>query len=1122
MSALTGVTYSAAHIAEALGQFTPTPEQQAIIEADATRPMLVVAGAGSGKTETMASRVVFLVANGFVQPDQVLGLTFTRKAAGQLAERISGRLRSLQEAGLWTPEVDDDGTLGLSDAPTVLTYHSYAGRLVREQGLRVGVEPDARLLTEAAAWQYAAEVVERYSGDMEAVANAESTVIAAVTALAGEMAEHLLGVDEVDEELRATAENIRSMRPTARIKGLTAGDRTFLDSVEARRAILPIVRAYDEMKRSRAALDFADQMALAARLAQQHPGVGTLERRRFRVVLLDEFQDTSEAQLQLLKALFVTADEPVPVTAVGDPHQSIYGWRGASATTLGSFPEQFADANGTATIRPLSTSWRNDRAVLDVANRAAAPLRGASVVPVSALHPSPAAAQGRVDAARLLTIEEEATHVARWIAQRWVPGDDGLLPSAAVLCRKRSLFPFVVDALEAANLPVEVVGVGGLLMTPEVADLVALLWAVQDPTRGDRLMRLLVGPALRLGASDIDALAAWATQLSREQQALIPREQRDQAPDTRDRVSIIEALETLPPLQWTGPDAEQLSVPARARLAGLAGTITTLRSLTGLPLAELVGEAERALGLDIEVLSRPGHSAESARVHLDAFADVATHFSASADRPTLSGFLSWLDAAEDEERGLDRPELEAAYGAVQVLTIHAAKGLEWDHVAVPGLVEGVFPAHNGRPSFKKDGSGWGLGKDGDPRDRSTWAVNDSGWLSGLDSVPYALRGDREALPELDLAGADDIKEFREAVEEFKRAAGEHSLGEERRLAYVALTRAKHDLLLTSSVWFTGKYPRLISRFLGELIDAGLVAPEPNTALPGGPEDENPRLATDVTVSWPDDPLAHRREQLSAGWRAVRDIRTAAGPHDRDPLGSIAVDDAQFGSDERARRRELRILLQERARSTARRRPSVLLPSHLSASAVVQLATDPEEFARSLRRPLPSRPAVAARRGTRFHAWVEQHYQQAALVDVDELPGAFDLEADPDADLDLMKAQFLESEWAARTPVAIEVPVETWINGVSVRGRIDAVFAQDDGRVTIVDWKTGRPPTGLTASARVLQLAAYRLAYARLNGLAAERVDVAFYYAVTGETIRPVLPADDAIARMFESIPQVQG
>ena len=182
----TSVTYSALDIAAALGQLPPTPEQQAVIEAP-LHSMLVVAGAGSGKTETMSGRVVWLVANRLVDPDRILGLTFTRKAAGELAERIGSRLRRLSDVGLVEGlyETDDERL------PTVATYHSYAGGLVTEHGLRLGVEPDARLLTEAAAWQHAHEVVVRYDGPMDAVRNVESTVTAAVRDLAGQLAEHL-------------------------------------------------------------------------------------------------------------------------------------------------------------------------------------------------------------------------------------------------------------------------------------------------------------------------------------------------------------------------------------------------------------------------------------------------------------------------------------------------------------------------------------------------------------------------------------------------------------------------------------------------------------------------------------------------------------------------------------------------------------------------------------------------------------------------------------------------------------------------------------------------------------------------------------------------------------------
>ena len=138
------------------------------------------------------------------------------------------------------------------------------------------------------------------------------------------------------------------------------------------------------------------------------------------------------------------------------------------------------------------------------------------------------------------------------------------------------------------------------------------------------------------------------------------------------------------------------------------------------PLADLVGEAERALGLDIEVLARPEHTPATARAHLDAFADVAATFAVSADRPTLGGFLSWLDAAQTEERGLDKGTIEASTDAVQVLTVHAAKGLEWDVVAVPGLVEGSFPARSSARHVVQGRRQWRMSP-----------PTDKGWCGGL-------------------------------------------------------------------------------------------------------------------------------------------------------------------------------------------------------------------------------------------------------------------------------------------------------------------------------------------------------------------------------------------------------
>ena len=1102
--------HSALDIASALELPSPTPEQQAVIEAG-PQPLLVVAGAGSGKTETMAARVVWLVANGHVEPDQVLGLTFTRKAASELSARITGRLRTLGRTGLWTPPIDDGtGAEVLGGTPTVSTYHAYAGRLVREHALRLGIEPEYRVLTEAGAWQLAAEAVARYDGAMDEVVKAESTIIEAVMALAGEMAEHLLGPDDVAAHLDEVISRLDAL-PDGEGRGSLTPVRDLLLVLRERRAVVPIVERYLSLKRERDALDFADQMALAARLADTVPDVGVVERERFRAVLLDEFQDTSEAQLALLRSLFHGGVEPVALTAVGDPNQSIYGWRGASATTLSRFPAEFAGANGPAAVLPLSTSWRNDGLVLEAANVTSGPLRTAHVRPLA---PRPGAGAGQITVARLDSLEAEVAHAARWVAERWrSPSGRRTGRSAAVLCRRRAHFPVVIEALRREGLPVEVVGLGGLLMTPEVADLVAVLSVVQDPTRGDQLMRLLTGPVARLGPADLDALWAWAGELRSSGVVagapasgtadVLPRDRgSDLAADSADEATLVEALDVLPPPQWRSWGGARLSAVAHRRLASLAEVVRALRRMTALPLVDLVGEAERALGLDLEVLSRPEHTASTARVHLDAFADVAARFAMTSDRPTLAGFLAWLEAARSQERGLELGHVETDHDAVQVLTVHAAKGLEWDVVAVPALVESVFPSHSASSVARVDDE-WVL----------KGAPSDKGWLTGLDGVPYELRGDRDGLPVLEWRRAADRKSFATEMDTFAADGGRHAVAEERRLAYVAFTRARSDLLLSTHFWSARKTINVESRFLREIrasLGDRLVrgpwvgAPEP-VANPKGqlvPPD-NPFLAEPVSGSWPHDPMSHRRAALVDAVDRITELLAAeASPT---PPADPRLDD-------------LRLLLAEHAARRQRGPAVVDVPRHLSASAVVSLARDPEAFAMHLRRPMPAPPALAARRGTAFHAWLEEHYARAAMVDVLDLPGSADDDGEATGDLSRMKELFFASEWAGRIPEEIELPIETVIDGIAIRGRIDAVFPRDDGGWTVVDWKTGTRPTGEEARVRSLQLAAYTVAFARLRGVLPEFVDGAFYYAVEGITVRPDILGEAALAELLATVP----
>jgi len=1083
-------------LADKLGILPPTREQAAVIEAP-LEPMVVMAGAGSGKSETMAGRVVWLVANGLVRPANVLGLTFTRKAASELATRVRERLNGLAEAGLVTPEA-------LDEEPTVSTYHAYAARLVTDHALREALEPTMRLVTPAVSWQLASRVVAMYDGPMDRIELGPPSVTAAVLELAGELSEHLRGAADV----RRVGEWLRE-RQEALPGRTTAAQRKPLLVQAAREQLLPLVEAYERLKRGREVIDYGDQMSLAARIAANHRAVGESERSRFSVVLLDEYQDTSHAQLVLLRSLYGNGH---PVTAVGDPCQSIYGWRGASAGNLRRFARDFRTAAGDeAGVRRLSVSFRNGDRVLDVAARIQLPLRmEAREVPV--LVPGP----NRVDRGRVTcAFHESAEDEARWIAdgvakllgQEVAP--DGLPwgeserkktlalqpQDVAILARKRSQFPALRRALEERDIPVEVVGLGGLLTVPEVNDIVATLRVLYDPTAGDALARLLAGPRWRIGPADLRVLGEFARELNRETRD--SRREDDPlnqvvADLAEERGSLVDALDELPDRE---PWLESFSPLAAARLVALAHELRQLRAHTGQPLPDLISEVERRLGLDVEVAARGGTvSAFAARADLDAFLDAAARFAGDSEDPTLGAFLGYLQAAESEEFGLEAGRVGES-NSVKLMTVHASKGLEWPVVVVPGLsqlvnAKGMIVTGSMFPATP---------------------VMNSRWTDNPRKLPYALRGDAADLPRLDGLGREELAAFDDLCRE-------RDLTEERRLAYVAVTRAHYHLIASGYRWGSASRPLEPSEFLLEIRDTAdrvaFWAPD----LAAGAT--NPLLAEPSAAVWPVTPEGLRYEAVLDGARLVEDVLAGTAPAAGEDPGEESL---RSFEEERVRawERDADLLLRERELHRRRGSTTVELPAKLTVSSLVTLAADSRELARRIRRPVPVRPAPLARRGTSFHKWLESRWDQQRLIDDFEL----DLMEEPEeADVRLAELQerFERSEWAQRRPLDLEVPFETMIADRLVRGRMDAVFELPDGRYEVVDWKTGEPPKGRAARAATVQLAAYRLAWSHLAGVPLDQVGAAFHYVRANQTVRPVNLLDaDGLVALIEAIPEAR-
>jgi DNA helicase-2/ATP-dependent DNA helicase PcrA len=1068
--------YGPAELADALGLPAPTDEQAAVIAAP-PGPLVVIAGAGAGKTETMAARVVWLVANGYAEPGQVLGLTFTRKAAAQLLRRVRSRLSRLAGAGLRPDSAE-------AEPATVSTYHAFAGTLLREHGLLMGVEPDSRVLSETELWQLAFRVVSDYPGELD-TDKSPAAVTAMVLRLSSALAEHLVdtaAVRETHVELERLVHTLPA-GPYQRDRGPSQWLLRMLAVQHERTQLVPLVDALHARMRAEKVMDFGQQVATAARLALTHPEVGEQLRRHFRVVLLDEYQDTGHAQRIALSSLFGGGvDDQLALTAVGDPIQSIYGWRGASATNLPRFATDFSRADRSpAPTLELRTSWRNPPRALHLANAVSADARRRSVA-VRTLRARPGAQPGTVRCALLDDVRAERDWVADHLARRYHEAKyfGAEAPTAAVLVRRNADAAPMADALAARGVPVEVVGLAGLLGVTEVADVVATLRLVADPTAGSAAMRVLTGPRWRLGGRDIAALWRRAEEFDRPlgEPSALERIAAQAGPDA-DTACLADAICD------PGP-TNRYSEEGYRRIVTLGRELTALRGRLDSPLPDLVAEVRRVLGVDAEVRSSRSISAGwSGCEHLDAFSDVVTAY---AERPTASvpGFLSYLAAAAVVENGLAPADVTVSRDRVQVLTVHAAKGLEWQIVAVPHLTARIFP--------------------------STGSTRT--WLTDAADLPPLLRGDRAAdgapgVPVLDTSAVSGRKQLSDSINAHRRKLEQRRVDEERRLLYVALTRAEDTLLLSGHHWGpSAAKPSGPSEFLTQLkdiIDTSAAEGDPcgvieHWAVAPADGDRNPLRDAVVEVQWPADPVGSRRADVERGAALVRAVAETPATHDHDPEGWVADVDA---------------LLAERAQSDTP--PSTALPPEISVSTLVEVGRDPAGASQRLIRRLPVRPDPNALLGNAFHEWVQRFYSSERLFDLDDLPGAVD-EATGDNRLAELQTAFTASPWASRTPVDVEVPFDMSFGDVVVRGRIDAVFADPDGGVTVVDWKTGEPPSseGELRHAAV-QLAVYRLAWAALHGCPPPAVRAAFHYVRTGRTVSPgTLPGADELAELLGS------
>ncbi|MDQ3982262.1 MAG: ATP-dependent helicase [Actinomycetota bacterium] len=1026
--------HASAAVRAALRDHEPTGEQWAAI-AHPLEPVHLIAGAGSGKTAVMAARIVWAIeAKGFA-PAQILGLTFTNKAAEELQERVR---TALLVQGVHRPE-----------DITVQTYNAFAAGVVREHGLLVGVEPEAGLLTEAQQWQLVLDCIDELPPFEAIELRSPGGIVRATLALAGSMSDHLVSPADV----RAVDERTLSLQ---------SATPDMRDTAAKRRELCGAVELYLRAKVGHGRIDFGDQVLKAVEVLEDFPQIQEQYAQRFPVVLLDEYQDTNVAQRRLIQALVRGGGA---VTSVGDARQAIYAFRGATMYNLIGFPDHFPRS----THEPyapisLSENFRSGARILGVANAVVSAI-ALERRPGSPLVAHESNGHGRVLLGLFGDERAEAAYVADEIErlhdERTAAGDPIRWRDMAILVRRKATMDPILEILEDRQIPVEVVGLGGLLKTPEVIEIVAWLRALDGRPAANRwLGRLLLGPRWRIHYRDLALCARWAAEQNRDLRLKLAGGDEARARDLEPGdvgFSLAEALHHL--------DEIDLPPEAARRLRAFSARLDHLRARMHAPLLELVQDVIREAGIADALESSASRTAPASRQNVANFLDHVAAFAPVEGEATLRSFLSYLDAADAAEETLESTQ-PAESDSVKLMTVHSAKGLEFECVFVPS----VASSKNAKGEYVYSIF---------PDNRA------SNPLKSYRELPYEVREDASHLPS-----------FTGKPRDFEAAVKERAMEDERRLFYVALTRAKQYLCVTAAHWYgRSDRPRGPSSFWDDLR-----ALAESHGVEVVREDECPELNPVIDAlqgkrAWPPEPRIGSEDGLfPEGWgKAADELVAGEAPPERWLSGLDGPGRERAAALLEEVERDLAILAAgERDDDAA----TPAMPDILWATSVVDLERG-RKSVWDLMRPLPERPTGARALGVEIHRVIEERARGIA-------PFAEESELDEPSEgadrgaVDEMLARWRTLGYAERTPARlpsgepmVEIPFALHKDGRIVRGRIDAVYECDDGAWEVVDVKTGERP-GDAEDAGNDQLTLYAEAL-EANGLLPDGVELRLSY-----------------------------
>ena len=689
-------------------------------------PLLVVAGAGTGKTQVITRRIAWLIATKRAKPAQILGLTFTDKAADEMQVRV-----------------DQLVPYGYTET-AISTFHAFGDRLIREHALELGLPIDVRVLSRPEVVIFLREHLFEFELDEYRPLGDPTRFLSALATLFSRCKDEDITPDAYVAHAEGLAGHAAALRALSR-RG--DGDASAPDDVEVAEETagrqLELARAYaryQELLGANGFIDFGDQVALALRLVRESPTVRNAIQRRFRYILVDEFQDTNKTQGELVTLI---AEPHRNITVVGDDDQSIYKFRGAAISNILDFQDRYRSAR----VAVLRRNYRSLEPILDAAYRLIRfndPDRlevRAGIV--KRLRPERAADEApsvRVEA--FATGAEEADWIAADIGRRIRDGAQAR--DHAVLVRTNAGADPVLRSLNVAGIPWRFSGTSGLYARPEVRLLLSFLRAIADPSSSVDVYALASSSVYGLGGHDLTAIVNSARRRNR---------------------SVWDVFEELD----RQPGILRISQPSRDAVARLVADLRRYGEIAhDRPAGEVLYAFLRDSGLLRRLVGSDSAASEEALQNIARFFDIVRAQSAllADDRAIfVARHLQTLIEAGDDP---STAELDPDLDAVSILTVHKAKGLEFPVVYMPGLVADRFPART-RP----------------------------------DALALPLELVKETLPE-----------------------GDFELQEERRLFYVAMTRARDELILSHAADYGGARARRISPFVLEALDLPIADAQP--------------------------------------------------------------------------------------------------------------------------------------------------------------------------------------------------------------------------------------------------------------------------------------------------------